>query len=116
MNVIRKISLRKILHKNRDFYLKRDFLNNFSSVNSTHVDLKDDLQFSKINDWWNRANGSMRVLHYFNDLRMSYINSVLEKNNEKLSNLKILDVGCGAGILCEVKMINEYYLVLSSKK
>jgi len=39
-----------------------------------------------------------------NPLRVSYIREQLEKNNYHLpfSGLKILDIGCGGGVLTEV--------------
>ncbi len=81
---------------------------------SKHIDEKDDEFFRTIKDWWN-PQGSMRTLHYFNDLRIEYILNSL-KNTSKMtqntSNKKLpfedytaLDVGCGGGILTEVLTI-----------
>ena len=54
--------------------------------------------------WWNRT-GPMRPLHVINDLRLGY---VLEKISQclggavgVLEGLRIADVGCGAGLMCE---------------
>ena len=50
------------------------------------------------NEWWNE-NGKFKILHQIKSHRMTYI---LEQiNNKDIKNLKILDVGCGGGIICE---------------
>jgi hypothetical protein len=83
-----------------------------SEFTSKQIDEKDDLFFKTIKDWWN-PQGSMRTLHHYNDLRVEYIIDIL-KNTQKikenklnkilpLENINFLDIGCGAGILTEVK-------------
>ena len=58
-------------------------------------------------DWWN-PNGKFKPLHLFNPVRIKFIKKKLishfklNSNNEKpLDGLKILDIGCGGGLLCE---------------
>ena len=55
--------------------------------------------FNQLSDeWWNE-NGKFKILHQIKSHRMTYI---LEQiNNREIKNLKILDVGCGGGIICE---------------
>jgi len=55
--------------------------------------------FDQLSDeWWNE-NGKFKILHQIKVYRMTYI---LEQiNNRNIKNLKILDVGCGGGIICE---------------
>ena len=65
-------------------------------------------KFSKLaKDWWN-PNGKFKPLHLFNPARIKFIKEKLinhfniDPNSEKpLEELKILDIGCGGGLLCE---------------
>ena len=74
----------------------------------TTVDKTEIEKFSKMaRDWWN-PNGKFKPLHLFNPPRISFIRDKLishfglNLNNEKpLKELKILDIGCGGGLLCE---------------
>ncbi len=55
--------------------------------------------FNKLSDeWWNE-NGKFKILHQIKNHRMRYILDQIDKKNIK--NLKILDIGCGGGIICE---------------
>ena len=70
---------------------------------------KEEIQkFSRLADEWWDANGKFKPLHAFNPVRIKYIidkcksHFKLEKKDEKtLSVLKILDIGCGGGLVCE---------------
>ena len=74
----------------------------------TTVDKIEVEKFSKMaQDWWN-PNGKFKPLHIFNPTRISFIKDKLishfelNSNSEKpLKKLKILDIGCGGGLLCE---------------
>ena len=74
----------------------------------TTVDKIEIEKFSKLaKDWWN-PNGKFKPLHLFNPARISFIKDklishfTLNPNSEKpLEKLKILDIGCGGGLLCE---------------
>jgi 2-polyprenyl-6-hydroxyphenyl methylase/3-demethylubiquinone-9 3-methyltransferase len=57
--------------------------------------------------WWDPA-GKMGVLHKFNPVRLSFIRDAAcrkfardPRRLDSLSGLRILDIGCGGGILCE---------------
>ncbi len=74
----------------------------------TTIDQSEIDHFSRIAaEWWN-PQGKFRPLHQFNPARLSYIREkiCLEFHRDPLSlmpfeNLKILDIGCGGGLLCE---------------
>jgi len=74
----------------------------------TTVDKTEIEKFSKrAEDWWN-PNGKFKPLHLFNSARIDFINKKLisyfdiDSNSQKpLKKLKILDIGCGGGLLCE---------------
>ena len=55
--------------------------------------------FNQLSDeWWNE-NGKFKILHQIKIHRMTYILNQI--GNRDIKNLKILDVGCGGGIICE---------------
>ena len=69
---------------------------------------KEEIEkFSRIAEEWWDPEGKFKPLHKFNPIRISYIkdniiNSFKLKNKEKpLENIKILDIGCGGGLLSE---------------
>ena len=71
------------------------------------INKKEIEKFSKIaEEWWNPS-GKFKPLHKFNPIRISYIkhniiSSLKLKNNKKpLNKVKILDIGCGGGLLSE---------------
>ena len=73
-----------------------------STINKEEIE-----KFSKIaEEWWN-PEGKFKPLHKFNPIRISYIkNNIintlnLKKTERPLEKVKILDVGCGGGLLSE---------------
>ena len=55
--------------------------------------------FSQLaSEWWLK-NGKFKILHEIQPLRIKYIQDVL--NKKKLNKMKILDVGCGGGLISE---------------
>jgi len=76
-------------------------------MKSNTINKKEIDKFSKIaEEWWN-PEGKFKPLHKFNPIRISYIKNhiinTLKLNNgkEPLKNVKILDIGCGGGLLSE---------------
>ena len=71
------------------------------------INKKEIEKFSKIaEEWWN-PDGKFKPLHKFNPIRISYIKEniiktfKLDQKKSPLKNIKILDVGCGGGLLSE---------------
>ena len=74
----------------------------------TTINQEEIQKFSKLADEWWDANGKFKPLHLFNPVRLKYIvekcRSHFKLNKTKgksLSNLKILDIGCGGGLISE---------------
>jgi 2-polyprenyl-6-hydroxyphenyl methylase/3-demethylubiquinone-9 3-methyltransferase len=64
------------------------------------VDPKEIAHFEELGeDWWDLS-GPMRALHAINPLRVSYIREAIAKHGT-FEGARILDIGCGGGILCE---------------
>jgi len=71
------------------------------------INKKEIEKFSKIaEEWWN-PNGKFKPLHIFNPIRIKYIKDnivkdfKIEPSEKPLKNIKILDIGCGGGLLSE---------------
>ncbi len=72
------------------------------TINKKEID-----KFSKLaSEWWD-PEGKFKPLHKFNPVRLNYIKKCIVKDIKKkttakpLNNIKILDIGCGGGLLCE---------------
>ena len=71
------------------------------------INKKEIEKFSKIAEEWWDPNGKFKPLHKFNPIRIAYIKDniikTLKINQKKnpLKKLKILDIGCGGGLLSE---------------
>ena len=72
------------------------------------VDPEEVARFSALAaDWWN-PEGKFRPLHKFNPVRLAYIRDEVSahfgrdpNDPEPLAGLRLLDIGCGGGLLCE---------------
>jgi 2-polyprenyl-6-hydroxyphenyl methylase/3-demethylubiquinone-9 3-methyltransferase len=80
----------------------------FSSAPGSTVDPAEVAKFSKLSEEWWDPNGRMAPLHKINPLRLGYIRDAAcrkfgrdAKSLNCLEGLRILDIGCGAGLLCE---------------
>ena len=67
-------------------------------MNTKKVKNSEFDHFSSIaNEWW-QPNGKFKILHEITPLRIRYI---LDNIDNKIKDLNILDVGCGAGLTSE---------------
>src|SRR5215470_9701729 len=72
------------------------------------VDAAEVDRFSRLaGEWWD-PRGKMAVLHRFNPVRLAYIRDAACRQFDRnaghlpcLDGIRILDIGCGGGILCE---------------
>ena len=71
------------------------------------INKKEIEKFSKIaEEWWN-PHGKFKPLHNFNPIRIKYIKDNIIKDfnirtsDKPFKNIKILDIGCGGGLLSE---------------
>ena len=77
------------------------------SENST-VDQSEIDHFSSLaKEWWDPV-GKFKPLHKFNPVRLTYIRENLCRHFDRdprspgaLKGLRVLDIGCGGGLLCE---------------
>jgi 2-polyprenyl-6-hydroxyphenyl methylase / 3-demethylubiquinone-9 3-methyltransferase len=72
------------------------------------IDQNELARFSRVAGQWWDPHGPMAALHKFNPARLTYIRNRVaahfgrdSKRLDSLAGLRILDVGCGGGILCE---------------
>jgi 2-polyprenyl-6-hydroxyphenyl methylase / 3-demethylubiquinone-9 3-methyltransferase len=72
------------------------------------VDQDEIARFSRLGEQWWDPRGPMAALHKFNPVRLAYIRDRAAAHFgrdptrlDSLAGLRILDIGCGGGILCE---------------
>jgi len=74
----------------------------------TTIDADEVERFSRLAaEWWN-PNGKFRPLHKFNPIRLAWIRDQVSakfgrdpRAPRPFEGLRILDIGCGGGLLCE---------------
>lgn len=67
-----------------------------SSINEVEIE-----KFEKIaTEWWDKQ-GKFKPLHLINDLRVGYIHKIILAHFGKIEGIKILDIGCGGGLISE---------------
>lgn len=88
--------------------MQQDSHTAISAGSPSTVDPAEVAKFSKLSQEWWDPKGKMAPLHRINPLRLAYIRDAacrkFDRNAKSLSclsGLRILDIGCGAGLLCE---------------
>jgi 2-polyprenyl-6-hydroxyphenyl methylase / 3-demethylubiquinone-9 3-methyltransferase len=81
---------------------------NGPSSDAGTVDQEEIARFSRLAGQWWDTRGPMAALHKFNPVRLAYVRDRAAghfgrdpKRLDSLAGLRILDIGCGGGILCE---------------
>jgi 2-polyprenyl-6-hydroxyphenyl methylase / 3-demethylubiquinone-9 3-methyltransferase len=77
-------------------------------MNATTIDPREAAHFGALaRDWWD-PKGSSAMLHRLNPVRLGYIREAIDRHwhvdeaeRRPLAGKTALDVGCGAGLLCE---------------
>ena len=69
-----------------------------SSLNQKEID-----HFTKDSSYWWDEEGPFQPLHWLNPVRIEYLRNQIEAHypDKRLSDLSVLDVGCGGGLVCE---------------
>ena len=72
------------------------------------IDPDEVARFSRVAGQWWDPRGPMAALHRFNPVRLAYIRDRAAAHFDRdptrldsLAGLRVLDIGCGGGILCE---------------
>jgi 2-polyprenyl-6-hydroxyphenyl methylase/3-demethylubiquinone-9 3-methyltransferase len=74
---------------------------------STTINKEEIQKFSRLAEEWWDVNGKFKPLHMFNPIRIEYITETfkkyfkLKRETNFLEGLKILDIGCGGGLISE---------------
>ncbi len=75
---------------------------------TTTINREEIQKFSDLADEWWDVNGKFKPLHMFNPIRIQYITEKIKQefnlenqDNYFLKDLKILDIGCGGGLISE---------------
>ena len=77
-----------------------------STTSTTNTIRNDEVaRFNRLAaTWWN-SEGPMRPLHVINSLRLGYVLEQIALRFARLagdlSGLRVADIGCGAGLMCE---------------
>jgi 2-polyprenyl-6-hydroxyphenyl methylase/3-demethylubiquinone-9 3-methyltransferase len=72
------------------------------------ADAEEIERFNRLADEWWKPDGAFKVVHAFNDARIGYLSQQLPAfsgrcplRDKPLAGLKLLDAGCGAGLVSE---------------
>lgn len=87
--------------------LRKDILTPFSLDRSSASE-DEVARFTRLAEEWWKPDGAFKVVHRFNDARLTYLKFLLRRvfadrlgARSDLKGLKVIDVGCGAGLAAE---------------
>jgi polyprenyldihydroxybenzoate methyltransferase/3-demethylubiquinol 3-O-methyltransferase len=101
---------RSILPSTLPFRTARGIASNVNTVDASEIEL-----FSRLSSQWWDERGEFAMLHQMNPVRMEFIRQKLQEvqleggtssasfSTTPLEGLDVLDVGCGGGLLSEVR-------------
>ena len=79
-----------------------------TNKNTSTASADEIARFTAMADAWWDPNGKFRPLHQINPVRIGYIRDLICQHHNRdpkevkpLNGLKLLDIGCGGGLLCE---------------
>lgn len=83
-------------------------MGNYPVTEATTVDPAEIAKFESISaEWWD-PNGTFKPLHMMNPVRLDYITTQIAAEFDRdlgaprpFDGLRVLDIGCGGGLLCE---------------
>jgi 2-polyprenyl-6-hydroxyphenyl methylase/3-demethylubiquinone-9 3-methyltransferase len=88
--------------------LNQPSVNDVSAPTGATVDPAEIDKFSRLSEVWWDPKGKMAPLHRINPLRLAFIRDAACRKFDRdalkpgcLAGLRMLDIGCGAGLLCE---------------
>lgn len=76
-------------------------MNNRINIDHTNIDQDEIEKFGRMASHWWDPEGELKPLHDINPLRLSYI-----AGRANLKGAKVLDVGCGGGLLSEAMAVS----------
>ena len=69
------------------------------------VDPEEIARFTALAEEWWKPDGNFQTVHDFNAARLGYvlerIGGTFQRRENDFSGLRVLDIGCGAGLLCK---------------
>lgn len=87
--------------------LRKDVLTPFT-LDRTSASDEEVARFTSLAEEWWKPDGAFKVVHRFNDARLTYLRFLLRRvfaerlgGRSDLKGLKVIDVGCGAGLAAE---------------